>query len=94
MRFVFLLSFILLSSCESKRNSIIRRQETIKKKMDEVKAFYYNKLDSLENIKKSDTNSIKQNEVAGAINSMDGKRSMEMLTLQNEFDSLEVELNK
>lgn len=56
--------------------------------MDEVKEFYYEQLDCLESIKKSDTNSKKQNEYASEISSTDMARTTALLTLQNEFDSL------
>ncbi|MVT45057.1 hypothetical protein GO495_31005 [Chitinophaga oryziterrae] len=94
MRFFLLLSIIILSSCENKKETIVNRQQTIKEGMEEVKAFYYKKLDSLENVKETDTNSAKRLEIAEELVSIDGKKSVTLIKLQKEYDSLEVELKK
>jgi len=94
MRFIFLLTIILLSSCENKRETIVNRQQNIKKEMEEVKAFYYKKIDSLESVKEVDINSTKRLEIAEELSSTDSKRSIELLKLQKEYDSLEVESKK
>ena len=62
MRIIFLLTIILISSCENKKESIANRQQAIKKEMEQVKAFYYKKTDSLQSVNKADTNSAKLNE--------------------------------
>ena len=94
MRFILLLTIILLSSCENKKETIVNRQQAIKKEMEQVKAFYYKKSDSLESVKDADTNSAKRLEIAKELVSADGKRSVALVKLQNEYDSLEVELKK
>lgn len=94
MRFFLLLSIIILSSCENKKETIVNRQQTIKEEMEDVKAFYYKKLDSLENVKETDTTSAKRLEIAEELVSTDGKKSVTLIKLQKEYDSLEVELKK
>jgi Ulp1 family protease len=94
MRFFLLLSIIILSSCENKKEIIVNRQQTIKEEMEKVKAFYYKKLDSLESVKETDTNSAKRQEIAEELVSTDGKKSVALIKLQKEYDSLEVELKK
>jgi Ulp1 family protease len=94
MRFFLLLSIIILSSCENKKEIIVNRQQTIKEEMEEVKVFYYKKLDSLESVKETDTNSAKRQEIAEELVSTDGKKSVALIKLQKEYDSLEVELKK
>ena len=94
MRCILLLTIILISSCENKKETIVNRQQAIKKEMEQVKAFYYKKSDSLESLKEADTNSVKQHEIAEEISSADGKRSGILIKLQKEYNSLEVELKK
>ncbi len=94
MRFILLLIIIFLSSCENKKETIVNRQQVIKKEMEQVKAFYYKKSDSLESVKEADTNSAKRLEIAEELVSADGKRSVALFKLQKEYDSLEVELKK
>ena len=94
MRFILFLTIILLSSCENKKGIIVNRQQTIKKAMEQVKAFYYKKSDSLDSVKEADTNSVKRLEIAKELVSADGKRIVTLIKLQKEYDSLEVELKK
>ena len=94
MRFILLLIIIFLSSCENKNEAIVNRQQAIKKEMEQVKAFYYKKSDSLESVKEADTNSAKRFEIAEEIVFADGKRSVTLFKLQKEYDSLEIELKK
>lgn len=94
MRFFLLLSIIILSSCENKKETIVNRQQTIKEEMEEVKAFYYKKSDSLERVKETDTNSAKRLEIAEKLVSADGKKSVTLIKLQKEYDSLDLELKK
>jgi len=94
MKFIFLLTIILLSSCENNKETIVNRQQAIKKEMEQVKALYYKKTDSLESIKEADTNSAKRHEIAEELVSADGKKSVTLFKLQKEYDSLEVELKK
>jgi PBP1b-binding outer membrane lipoprotein LpoB len=91
MRFILLLTIILLSSCENKKETIVNRQQAIKKEMEQVKALYYKSSDSLESANKADTNSARLNE---ELSLAEGKKSVELIKLQKEYDSLEVELNK
>ena len=62
--------------------------------MEQVKAFYYKKSDSLESVKEADTNSAKHLEIADELVSADEKKSVTLIKLQKEYDSLEVELKK
>ena len=89
-----MLTIILLSSCENKKETIVNRQQAIKKEMEQVKVFYYNKSDSLERVKEVDTSSAKQLAIAEALVSADGKKIVTLMKLQKEYDSLEVELKK
>jgi len=91
MRFILLLTIILLSSCENRKETIVIRQQAIKKEMEQVKAMYYKRSDSLEDANKADTNSAKLNE---ELSLAEGKKSIELTKLQKEYDSLEVELKK
>lgn len=89
-----MLTIILLSSCENKKETIVNRQQVIMKEMEQVKEFYYKKSDSLESVKEADTNSAKHLEIAQELVSADGKKSVTLINLQKEYDSLEVELKK
>ena len=91
MRFILLVTIILLSSCENKKETIVNRQQASKKEMEQVKAFYYKKSDSLEIANNADTNSAKLNE---ELSLAEGKKSVELIKLQKEYDSLETELKK
>jgi PBP1b-binding outer membrane lipoprotein LpoB len=94
MRLILLLTIILLTSCENKKETIVNRQQAIKNEMEEVKALYYKKSDSLERVKEADTSSAKRFEIAEELVSADGKKSVKLIKLQKEYDSLEVELKK
>ena len=94
MRLIFLLTIILLSSCENNKDSIVTRQKAIEKEMEQIKGLFYEKTDSLESLKKADTNLAKQIEIAEELVSADGKKSVLLIQLQKEYDSLEVELKK
>jgi hypothetical protein len=94
MRFILLLTIILISSCENKKETIANRQQAIKKEMEQVKAFYYKKADSLEIVKEADTNSAKRLEIAEELVLTDGEKNVTLIKLQKEYDSLEVELKK
>jgi len=94
MRLILLLTIILLSSCGNRKETIVNRQQAIKKEMEQVKALYYKKTDSLESIKEADTNSAKRLAIAEELVSSDGKKSVTLLKLQKEYDSLEIELKK
>ncbi|MBL7742751.1 MAG: hypothetical protein JNN00_04665 [Chitinophagaceae bacterium] len=91
MRFILLLTIILLSSCENKKETIVKRQQAIKEEMEQVKAFYYKKSDSLESVGQADTLSAKHMEI---IRIADGEKITSLLKLQKEYDSLEAELKK
>lgn len=91
MRFIFLLTIILISSCENKKETMENRQQAIKKEMEQVKALYYKRSDSLEGANKADTNSSKLNE---ELSLAEGKKSVELIKLQKEYDSLEVALKR
>jgi PBP1b-binding outer membrane lipoprotein LpoB len=91
MRFILLLTVIFLSSCENKKETIANRQQAIQKEMEQVKAFYFKKLDSLESVKEADTISEKHMKIAGIA---ERKKTATLLKLQKEYDSLEVELKK
>lgn len=91
MRFILFLSIILLSSCENKKEKIVSRQQAIQKEMEQVKAFYYKKADSLQMVNKADTISAELNE---ELSLAERKKTVELLKLQKEYDSLEKELKK
>lgn len=92
MRVIFLLAVILLASCENKKDTLANRQQEIKKEMEQVKAAYYKKLDSLETSKKTNSDSATQVAIAEAFVSADKKRIAVLIPLQREYDSLQVEL--
>lgn len=94
MRLIFLLTVILLSSCESKKDTIVNRKQAIKKEMEQVKAYYYKKSDSLESVKKVGTNSARHLEIAEELADADRKKNVTLIPLQKEYDSLELELKK
>ena len=91
MRFILFLIIILISSCENKKETIINRQQAIQKEMEQVKAVYYKKADSLQSANKADTNSAELNE---ELSLAEGKKTVELIKLQKEYDSLESELKK
>ena len=89
-----MLTIMLLFACENKKKVIVDRQQAIKKEMEQVKLFYYRQSDSLDRVKEADTNSAKQHEIAEELVSADRKKSVTLIKLQKEYDSLEVELKK
>ena len=91
MKFLLLSTIILLSSCENKKEKIVNRQEAIKKGMEQVKAFYYNKADSLQSVNNAYTNSARLNQ---ELSLADGEKTVALLKLQKEYASLEAELKK
>ena len=62
--------------------------------MEQVKALHFKKTDSLERVKEADTSSAKRHEIAVELVSSDNKKSVKLIGLQKEYDSLEVELKK
>ena len=92
MRLILLGAIILLSSCENKKETIAKRQQAIRKEMEEVNSFFYKAMDSLDKIKKMDTNSTKLLEIAEEVRSTDGKRVVALLKLRKEYDSLQAAL--
>ena len=91
MRFILLLIIILISSCENKKETIMNRQQAIQKEMEQVKALYFKRSDSLESVNKADTISAKLNE---ELSLAEGKKNVELIKLQKEYDSLEAALKK
>jgi hypothetical protein len=94
MRLIPLLTIILLFSCQSKNETIVNRQQAIKKEIEQVKASYFQKSDSLESVKNADTNSTKQLEISKELVLAEGQKNFRLIPLQREYDSLEVELTK
>ncbi len=88
MRFILLLTIIFLSSCKNKKETIVNRQQAIKKEtivnrqqvikkeMEQVKAFYYKKADSLESVKEAATNSAKLLEIAKELSQLMEKNQL------------------
>jgi hypothetical protein len=91
MRYILFATIILISSCESKKQIIANRQQAIKNEMEQVKAFYYKKSDSLQSIRGTDTMSAKDMEFARIA---EAEKMASLLNLQKEYDSLEAALEK
>ena len=91
MRLIILITIILLSSCANRKGSIANRQQAVAKEMEEVKAVYYKKIDSLESVREADTIPSNHNEIAGIA---EGEKTATLIKLQKEYDSLEAELKK
>lgn len=94
MKLIRFLTIILLSSCGNKNETIINRQQDIKKEMERIKAVYFIKSDSLENIKAADPNSAKHLEIADELVLAEREKNHALLKLQKEYDSLELEVKK
>ena len=94
MRFIFLLSIILISSCETKKVTIASRQQAIKDEMELVKKSYFKKQDSLENAKRAETNSANHIKIAAELVEADKEKSARLIKLQKKYNSLGVELNR
>ena len=94
MRLISLLTIILLSSCQNKKETIVSTQEAIKKEIEQVKTSYFQKSDSLESVKKADTSSAKQLEISQELVLAEGQKNSRLIPLQKEYDSLELELRK
>lgn len=94
MRLIFLLFIIFLSSCENKKEAITNRQQAIKEEIEQVKALYYKKVDSLDSARRSDTSSAKDLIILQELRSADEKNSVTLIKLQREYDSLELALKK
>lgn len=94
MRFIILLTIVLLSSCGTKKETIVKRQQAIKEEMEQVKKSYYKKQDSLESVKQADTNSAKRLQIAAELVAADREKSVTLIKFQKEYDSLGVELKK
>ena len=91
MRFILLLTTIFLFSCVNKKEKIANMQQAIQKEMEQVKASYFKKADSLQSTNKADTNSTKLNE---ELSLAEGEKNVALLKLQKEYDSLERKLKK
>lgn len=94
MRIIVLLTIIFISSCESKKETPADRLEAIVKEKEQVNTSYYKKIDGLEKVRRTGTDSMKRIELAKEITSTDNTRIAELLKLQKEFDSLEKEIKK
>ncbi|HSC52656.1 MAG TPA: hypothetical protein VLC98_03495 [Phnomibacter sp.] len=94
MRLIVLLTIILLSSCENKKDTIVNRQQAIQKEIEKVKDSYFKTTDSFQSAKKTDTNAAKQIEIAEKLVSTEREKNVLLIPLQKEYDSLEVELQK
>ena len=94
MRFLLLLLITLLFACENKTNNITNRLAAIQEEMEQVKQQYFKQTDSLDNIKKVDTSAAKQLEIAKALVAADLKKSLTLMQLQKESDSLMIVLQK
>ena len=73
---------------------MLNKQKELKKEMEQVKLFYYKKLDSLDRVKSVDTSSAKQLEIANELVAADRKKMIALFKLQKQYDDLEVELKK
>ena len=62
--------------------------------MEQVKASYYKSSDSLESVKRTETNSTKQIELAEKLVAAENNKNDVLIPLQKEYDSLEAELVK
>lgn len=94
MKYILLVTILFLSSCESKNDKIVKRQQAIQKEMEQVKTLYFKQVDSLDNVKQADTGSVKQTQIAEAFVSVEKRKNSVLIPLQKEYDSLEVELKK
>jgi hypothetical protein len=94
MRIILLLTILLLSSCESNKNKLVKKQQAILQQMEQIKAAYYKTADSLERIQEADSTAAKQQEVAVAITTADNQKNELLIPLQKAYDSLAVELQK
>lgn len=94
MRVILFLTIILLCSCENKKGTMLNKQKELKKEMEQVKLFYYKKLDSLDRVKSVDTSSAKQLEIANELVAADRKKMIALFKLQKQYDDLELELKK
>lgn len=92
MRIILLYLFILLVSCESRKAAIVKQQEVIKQKMEQVKAAYYKATDSLDRLKKADTGLQKAAAYALQLFAIDREKSIALTRLQRQYDALEAEL--
>lgn len=93
-RFILFPTIILLCSCENKKGTMRNKQKELKKEMEQVKLFYYKKLDSLDSVKRVDTSSAKQLEIANELVAADRKKTIALFKLQKQYDDLEIELKK
>lgn len=73
---------------------MLNKQKELKKEMEQVKLFYYKKLDSLDRVKSVDTSSAKQLEIANELVAADRKKMIALFKLQKQYDDLELELKK
>lgn len=94
MKYILLVTILFLSSCESKKDKIVNRQQAIQKEMEQVKTLYFKQVDSLDNVKQADTSAAKQTQIAEAFVSVEKKKNSMLIPLQKEYDSLDVELKK
>lgn len=94
MRYFFLITIVLFSSCKNNKETIADKQQAIRKEMEQVKASYFTKTDSLDKIKEADTSPAKQLEIANELVSAEQKKSAVLLRLQMEYDSLETVIKK
>lgn len=94
MRLLFVFLISLLFACENNTRKIADRQAAIQQEMEQVKTAYFKQTDSLDHVKKADTSSAKQLEIANTLVAADAKKSMTLIQLQKEYDSLTAVLQK
>ena len=94
MKYFYLLSLLFLAACANKADSPENRQQAILEEMAQIKTAYFKKVDSLDRLKEQDTSSVRQAELMKLLVIADSQKTVMLIPLQKELDSLAIHLIK
>lgn len=89
-----LLALFSLAACSNKKVTPENRQQAILEEMAQIKAAYFNTVDSLEELKVKDSSSARQAELMKLLVVADSQKNIVLIPLQKELDSLAIHLIK
>lgn len=94
MKYLVFCSFIFMASCTSKKATPENRQQAILEEMAQIKGAYFKTVDSLESLREKDTSSARQAELMKLLNAADSQKTLRLIPMQKELDSLAIMLIK
>lgn len=94
MKHLLLPALLFLASCANKKATPENRQQAILAEMAEIKAAYFKTVDSLESLREKDTSSVRQAELMKLLVIADSQKTVRLIPMQKELDSLAIILIK